>query len=1816
MRRSTVRSVSATHILRRRPLVLLWLAGLIAAVSITANNPASLSAQASQAPGGFIEAMNSTAGRAQPTASQISGFVPASRGRFFFPAPYNTEAYRLTVPSDCGGGDCVGQDGYSFWRNINAHQGQPIVRFFVALNGSGGPTLITLDKSTGVVTRVGPIFTSGPLTGSDATGWQWSATNPDILYAYGTSQLIAKNVATGAESVVLDLASAGARAVHGAGTNVRVWSAMTSNDGLSWVMTVRASGGDIGCAIHHVPSGEWHFISGLGDCFVDKSGTYWLKTSTNSDIRKGTVYPWSIGEALSDQQGAPGHLDVGWGFFIGEDNWAPLGQTLRIWDLTQPFSAGGGQGRTVHTMTSWIPDSYVQPTWAMGRPATLSTVGPQVGCSTSTAGQPVGTIPREREIVCFQMDGSMRALVVAPNMTNMSASGGGIPYYKAPKGNMDVTGEYYFWITNMGGNRLEAFAVRLPLHLLTGGGSGDTTLPTVSLTAPTGGSTVTGSVTVSATASDNVGVAGVQFRLDGNNLGSEDTTSPYSVSWNSTSVPNGAHTLTAVARDAAGNVRTSSAVSVTVSNVAAGDTTPPTVTMSEPASGATVSGSVTVSATATDNVGVVGVQFLLDGANLGTEDTSSPYSMSWNTIGVSNGAHTLTARARDAAGNTTTATSRTVTVSNTTQATGPVAAYGYSENSGSTAADAAAASYPATLQGASWGAGRYGSALAPNGSGFAEAADRDALSPGASATFSAWVYLTSAPTELASIVNKWSQSAEDEFLFGVLPNRTPYFAWQTTGGATWGGTSFNETTDPTPVPLNTWTHLAVVRSGATLRFYVNGTVTSSVSVMDNNPFRNGGNSLRVGGQSRGGASRLLPGRIDDVRIYGRALADSEIAADMNASVGPAPDTTPPNVSVTAPASGATVAGTLAITATATDNVGVAGVQFLVNGTAVGAEDTTAPYSFSWLSTLVANGTHIVAARARDAAGNVQTSAGVTINVLNVVPDTTLPNVSVTAPANGATVSSTVSITATASDNIGVVGVQFYVDGTALGAEDTTSPYSASWLTTGVSNGAHSITARARDAAGNTRTSTAISVTVQNQPADTTPPTVSLTSPSDGSTVTGTITVSATAADNVGVAYVVFKVDGVAIGPDDTTSPYSISWNTSAIGGGTHTIVAVATDAAGNSTASAARTVTVNNSTTLAPPVAAYAYNESGGTTAADSSASGNSGTLVGATWAAGRYGSSLAANGAGLADAPDLDALSFGTAATMSAWIYLTSAPTELASIVNKWGQSADDEYMFGVTTGRQLYFAWQTEAGTGWGTPGFNEATATGPQIPLNTWTHVAVIRNGTSLSFYVDGALVSSSDAMDAQAFRNGVNSLRIGGQQRGGQNRFFPGRIDEVRLYSRILTTADLASDMTTPIVPPADSSAPTVALTGPAAGSTVSGTVSITATASDNVGVSGVQFRVNGANQGSEDGSAPYSISWNTTTVANGTYTLTAVARDAAGNVATSAAVTVTVQNQVVDTTPPVASVASPADGSTVSGTVTIMAAASDNVGVAGVRFRLDGTNLGAEDTTAPYSVNWNTTTATNGPHAVTVIARDAAGNTTTSAPVTIVVSNTSPLSGLIASFSFNEGTGTTAGDSSTSANPATLGGAASWGTGRSGSALALNGAGYANAADIPGLTPGTAATFEAWVLLTETPTELSSIFNKWSQSTNDEYLLGLDASRRPFFSWRTKTATNSYGTPSYNEAIAPAQVPLNAWTHIAVVRNGTVLTFYVNGAVVSQSAAMDNSAFRDGNNSLRIGGQGRAGAARYFPGRIDEARIYNRALTQAEIQARVSAGGSF
>ena len=162
---------------------------------------------------------------------------------------------------------------------------------------------------------------------------------------------------------------------------------------------------------------------------------------------------------------------------------------------------------------------------------------------------------------------------------------------------------------------------------------------------------------------------------------------------------------------------------------------------------------------------------------------------------------------------------------------------------------------------------------------------------------------------------------------------------------------------------------------------------------------------------------------------------------------------------------------------------------------------------------------------------------------------------------------------------------------------------------------------------------------------------------------------------------------------------------------------------------------------------------------------------------------------------------------------------------------------------------------------------------MPLNTLTHVAVVRNGPSLSFYINGVLDASiAAAMDTNPFRNGINTLRIGGQGRGGVNRFFAGRIDEVRLYNAALTAAQIQTDMATPIT------APTVAITSPTSNptyTTSSSSLTLGGAASDNVGVTQVTW----ANSLGGSGTASGTTSWTASGIALqiGTNVLTVTAK---------------------------------------------------------------------------------------------------------------------------------------------------------------------------------------------------------------------------------------------------------------------------------------------------------------------------------------------------
>ena len=209
-----------------------------------------------------------------------------------------------------------------------------------------------------------------------------------------------------------------------------------------------------------------------------------------------------------------------------------------------------------------------------------------------------------------------------------------------------------------------------------------------------------------------------------------------------------------------------------------------------------------------------------------------------------------------------------------------------------------------------------------------------------------------------------------------------------------------------------------------------------------------------------------------------------------------------------------------------------------------------------------------------------TTSGV-VNV--IVPDKAAPTaVTLTAPTAGATVSGTITLSGTASDNVAVTKMDFFVDGgtTAIGT-DSQAPFSASYTTTGLTNGTHTFTAKAYDAAGNSASSAAVSVTVSNTActSDTTAPTVSISHPTAAEVISGTAySVTANATDAVcGVKQVTFYIDGAAK-TADTTSPFTYTLDTTTLANGNHTFYAVAIDNATtpNSATSATITASVNN----------------------------------------------------------------------------------------------------------------------------------------------------------------------------------------------------------------------------------------------------------------------------------------------------------------------------------------------------------------------------------------------------------------------------------------------------------------------------------------------------------------------------------------------------------------------------------------------------------------------------------------------------------------
>ncbi len=580
-----------------------------------------------------------------------------------------------------------------------------------------------------------------------------------------------------------------------------------------------------------------------------------------------------------------------------------------------------------------------------------------------------------------------------------------------------------------------------------------------------------------------------------------------------------------------------------------------------------------------------------------------------------------------------------------------------------------------------------------------------------------------------------------------------------------------------------------------------------------------------------------------------------------------PDTTPPSVSITAPAGGATVSGNVTVAANASDDVGVVGVQFKLNAVHLGAEDTTNTYAISWDTTTIPNGTYTLGAVARDAAGNVGTAAGVTVTVAN---DTTPPSVAVTAPAAGATVSGTVTVTASASDNVGVAGVQFKLDGANLGTEDTTSPYSTSWNTTSAAKGSHTLTAVARDAAGNVATSAAVTVTVSNAP----PP------PSGG--------LAALYPGDVGIEAdpnVVF----VEKFEESTLSALFSRW-TDILNGGT---MSFSTDVPPGSPGTHSLNI----------PWVGGGVNDGGHLYKQLSP--GVDDTFYVRYYVKYPTSGQFSHNGIWMGGYNPPLAWPNPQAGLKPVGNDRFSAAAEENSL-----SSRVDHYDYWMNMHRSL-------DGNYWGDLLLNSPNVVGTPGQWMCVEQMVKLNNPVTASngehaIWLNGVKVSHLGLGFPNGNWNGgiftqdpLGTPFEGFRWRSDANLNLnyiwlqnyspsdPAGFSANMYFDHVVAAKSYIGCLASG---PPDAVPPTVSLTAPAVGSTLSGTaVTVSASASDNVGVVGVQFKLDGANLSAEDTTAPYSISWNTTTAGNGLHTLSAVARDAAGNTTTATGIAVTVSN---------------------------------------------------------------------------------------------------------------------------------------------------------------------------------------------------------------------------------------------------------------------------------------------------------------------------------
>jgi RHS repeat-associated protein len=661
-------------------------------------------------------------------------------------------------------------------------------------------------------------------------------------------------------------------------------------------------------------------------------------------------------------------------------------------------------------------------------------------------------------------------------------------------------------------------------------------VPTVSITSPTAGTTFTAASAILLTANaadiNNGTITKVDF-FRGTTLLGTDTTSPYSYSW--TNPVAGNYSITAKATDNSGATKTSTAVAISVvANVA------PTVSITSPAAGAsfTAPASITINANASDvNSGTVTkVDFFIGTTLLGT-DTSAPYSYAWTNAAA--GSYSITAQATDNSGavKTSAAVAITVTAANTpptVSITSPLGGANFTAPAAITI-NANAADTTGTVTQVDF---YNGTTL---------------LGTDTTVPYSfAWTNVAAGSYSITAkaIDNSGAITTSGAVAIGVAAPNTPPTVSISSPAA---GSAF---TAPAAITIN------ATASDA------NGTVTKV-------DFYNGTTLL--------GSDATSPYSFAWANVAAGSYSITAKATDNNGAVTTSAATTitvavantPPTISITSPAAGASFAAPAAINinANAADANGTVTQVDFYNGTTLLGSDTTAPYSFAW--TNVAAGSYSITAKVTDNAGAVTTTSAIALSVYAVNPGLT---VSLTSPPNGSsyTAPSSITLNAAANNLNGTLSrFDFYSGTTLLCPVVLTTPFSsatASCNWSGVPVGSYNITVKVTDNLGAVSTTGVTSITVQ---ATNVAPLVSLTSPSAGASFSApaTITLSATASDNNGTVSKVDFYNGTTLLGTDTTSPYSFVWSN--VSTGTYSITARATDNAGAVTTTTPASITVS-----------------------------------------------------------------------------------------------------------------------------------------------------------------------------------------------------------------------------------------------------------------------------------------------------------------------------------------------------------------------------------------------------------------------------------------------------------------------------------------------------------------------------------------------------------------------------------------------------------------------------------------------------------------